>query len=57
MYAFPVIAVAIALIQIGRGAMSGQLLEVERRRDKIARHVCLALGILVLVAYVGSWFL
>ena len=36
--------------------MSGQFLEVERRRDRIARHVLLALGIGILVIYAGCWF-
>ena len=49
---FPVIALALALIAIGRGAASGQFREVERKRDRIARYVCLALGIAILVAYV-----
>jgi hypothetical protein len=54
---FPVIAFAVALIAIGRGALSGQFLEVERRRDRIARHVCLTLGIVILIAYAASWIL
>ena len=49
---FPVIALALALIAIGRGAASGQFLEVERKRDRIARHVCLVAGIAILVAYI-----
>jgi hypothetical protein len=49
---FPVIALALALIAIGRGAASGQFREVERRRDRVARYVCLTLGIAILVAYV-----
>lgn len=49
---FPVIALALALIAIGRGAASGQFLEVERKRDRIARHLCLVSGIAILVAYV-----
>jgi hypothetical protein len=49
---FPVIALALALIAIGRGAASGQFLEVERKRDRIARHICLGLGIAILVAYI-----
>jgi hypothetical protein len=57
MLAFPVIAFAAALIAIGRGALSGQFLEVERRRDRIARHVCLTLGVVILVAWAASWFL
>ncbi len=48
---FPIIAFAIALIAIGRGAASGQFLEIERKRDRIARHVCLLAGIAILVAY------
>jgi hypothetical protein len=53
MLAFPVIALALALIAIGRGAASGQFREVERKRDRIARYVCLALGIAILVVYIG----
>jgi hypothetical protein len=49
---FPVIALALALIAIGRGAASGQFLEVERKRDRIARHICLAAGIVILIGYV-----
>jgi hypothetical protein len=49
---FPVIALALALIAIGRGAASGQFLEVERKRDRIARHICLAAGIVILIIYV-----
>ena len=49
---FPVIALALALISIGRGAASGQFLEVERKRDRIARHVCLVAGVVILIAYV-----
>jgi hypothetical protein len=48
---FPVIALALALIAIGRGAASGQFLEVERKRDRIARHICLIAGIAILIAY------
>jgi hypothetical protein len=55
MLAFPVIAFAVALIAIGRGALSGQFLEIERRRDRIARHACLTLGLVILVAYAGWW--
>lgn len=51
---FPVIALALALIAIGRGAASGQFREVERRRDRIARHICLALGIAILLTY-AAW--
>jgi hypothetical protein len=51
LYFSPVIALAFALIAIGRGAMSGQLLEVERKRDRIARYVCLGLGLLILVIH------
>jgi hypothetical protein len=50
----PVIALALGLIAIGRGALSGQFREVERRRDRVARHVCLALGIAILIAS-ASW--
>jgi hypothetical protein len=49
---FPVIALALALIATGRGAASGQFLEVERKRDRIARHICLAAGIVILIAYI-----
>jgi hypothetical protein len=49
---FPVIALALALIAIGRGAASGQFLEVERKRDRIARHICLVAGVAILIAYV-----
>lgn len=52
LYFFPVIAVALALIAIGRGAMSGQLLEVERKRDRVARYVCLGLVITILTILV-----
>jgi hypothetical protein len=55
LYFAPVVALAMALIAIGRGAASGQFLEVERRRDRIARNVLLALGIAILAAYVGWW--
>ncbi len=51
MLAFPVIALAVALIAIGRGAMSGQFLEVERKRDRYARYICLTLGIAILLAW------
>jgi hypothetical protein len=50
MLRFPVIALAVALISIGRGAMSGQLLEYERKRDRYARYACFTLGIAILVA-------
>lgn len=53
MLAFPVIALALALIAIGRGAASGQFREVERKRDSIARYVSLALGIAILSVYIG----
>jgi len=46
---FPVVALAVALIAIGQGAMSGQFREVERKRDRIARYVCFGLGILLLL--------
>jgi hypothetical protein len=55
LYFFPVIALALALIAIGRGAASGQFREVERKRDRIARYVLLSLGIAILVAYAGWW--
>ncbi len=48
---FPIIAFALALIAIGRGAASGQFLEIERKRDRIGRRVCLVAGIAILVAY------
>ena len=51
MLALPVIALAVALIAIGRGAMSGQFIEVERKRDRNARYICLTLGILILVGW------
>jgi hypothetical protein len=57
MLLYPVIALALALIAIGRGAMSGQLLEVERKRDRIARYLCLAAGVAILVVWVGSIFI
>ena len=53
MLAFPVIALALALIAIGRGAVSGQFREIERKRDRIARYVSLALGIAILSVYIG----
>jgi hypothetical protein len=49
----PFIALALALIAIGRGALSGQFREVERKRDRIARYVCLVSGIAILIASVG----
>jgi hypothetical protein len=51
MLAFPVIALAVALIAIGRGAMGGQLLEYERKRDRYARYFCFTLGIVILVGW------
>ena len=53
----PVVAVALALIAIGRGAANGQFREVERRRDRYARYVCLALAIGILMAYIGCQIL
>jgi hypothetical protein len=53
---FPAIALALALIAIGRGALGEQFLEVERKRDRIARYVCLALGIAILLAS-ASWLI
>jgi hypothetical protein len=50
---FPIIAIAVALIVIGRGA-SKQFFD-ERPRDQIARRVCLVLGIVILVIYAISW--
>jgi hypothetical protein len=47
---FPVLAVAVALIVIGRGG-DNQFFE-ERRRDRIARTVLLWLGILILLGWV-----
>jgi hypothetical protein len=49
----PFIALALALIAIGRGALSGQFREVERKRDRIARYVCLVSGIAILIVSVG----
>ena len=54
MLAFPVIAVALALIAIGR-AGSKQFFD-ERRRDRIARRVLFYFGIAILVACIGTWF-
>ena len=51
MLAFPVIALAVALIAIGRGAMSGQFLEYERKRDRYARYICFGLGMAILAAW------
>jgi hypothetical protein len=56
MLAFPVIAFAVALIAIGRGAGS-QFFGDERRRDRIARQVLLWLGIAILIADLGWWFI
>jgi hypothetical protein len=53
---FPVIALGVALIAIGRGAMSGQFREAERKRDRIARYVCFTLGIAILIAS-ASWLI
>jgi hypothetical protein len=52
---FPVIALALALIAIGRGAASGQFREEERKRDRIARYVCFALGVAILIADILYW--
>jgi hypothetical protein len=49
---FPVVALALALIAIGRGAASGQFREVERKRDRIARYLCLFSGAAILIVYV-----
>jgi hypothetical protein len=46
----PIIALALALIAIGRGALQGQFLEVERKRDRITRHICFGLGVAILIA-------
>jgi hypothetical protein len=54
MLAFPLIALAIALIAIGRG--SSKLHLDERRRDRIARQLMLGLGILLLLASLASLF-
>jgi hypothetical protein len=54
MLAFPVIALVVALIAIGRGAMSGQLLEIERKRDRYARYICFTLGVVILMAWLSS---
>jgi hypothetical protein len=50
MLRFPMIALAVALIAIGRG--SDALFFEERERDQVARKVMLILGIGVLV----GWF-
>jgi hypothetical protein len=54
MLAFPLIAFATALIAIGRG--SSKLYLDERRRDRIARQLMLALGILLLIASIAFCF-
>lgn len=54
MLAFPVLAVALALIAIGRGG-NKQVFD-ERRRDRIARQVLFYLGIAILIASIGAWF-
>jgi hypothetical protein len=48
MLRFPIFALAMAMIAIGRGAASGQFLEVERRRDRIARYCFLIGGVSIL---------
>jgi|GEM_PF-6849793 len=48
---FPVFAVALALIALGRGAASGQFREVERSRDRMTRHICLVSGVTILIVY------
>lgn len=49
---FPVIAVALALLAIGRGAASGRFREDERKRDRIARQICFISGIIILIVYI-----
>jgi hypothetical protein len=48
---FPVIAFAIGLIALSRVPAS-EFFDMDRPRDRIARHVLLALGILILIAWV-----
>lgn len=48
---FPILAMALALIALGRGAASGQFREVERSRDRMTRHVCLVSGMTILIVY------
>lgn len=48
---FPVLAVALALIALGRGAASGQFREMKRSRDSITRHVCRVSGMTILIVY------
>ena len=52
MLAFPGIALAIALIAIGRG--SSKLFLEERRRDRVARQGMLVLGIAILIVSLGT---
>jgi hypothetical protein len=54
MLAFPLLALAIALIAIGRGSSNLHL--DERRRDRIARQVIFALGILILIVSLACLF-
>ena len=55
MLAFPILAIAIALIAIGRGG--GKQYFDERPRDRVARRMLFYLGIVVLVASLGAWFI
>jgi ABC-type dipeptide/oligopeptide/nickel transport system permease subunit len=55
MLAFPVIAIAIALIAIGRGG--DKMFLEERGRDRMARRVMLVLGIVILVVSLATFFL
>jgi hypothetical protein len=47
---FPIIALAVALIAIGRGP-TGEFFDMDRRRDRIARNVLLVTGVLILVVW------
>jgi ABC-type dipeptide/oligopeptide/nickel transport system permease subunit len=55
MLAFPVIALAIALIAIGRGG--DKLFLEERRRDRAARRAMLVVGIVILVVSLATFFI
>ena len=48
---FPVVAFAIGLIAVSR-IPSSEFFAMDRPRDRIARHLLLALGILILLACV-----
>ena len=54
MLAFPAIALAIALIAIGRA--SSKLFLEERPRDRMARQVMFVLGIVILIVSLGTLF-